>query len=312
MNGQTQPTTTQPTTAKPSTGSSVKLSVSSKSIFTGNRFAITATASGSVSWSSSNTGVATVVSRGTLSTIATQVNRYTPDVYDVGGYGKNDLTSDAGMFLAGNSAMGASWWLALAGAFAFALASYNIIIIEAGHIVKGYVIGYMPVTLAGMTLLFKRKYLWGAILFLLGVALSISNNHIQITYYLFLLCLFIYMGYLVAKVKAKEFAELGKVTAIMAVCAIVAVLPGAKTLYSNWELGEHSIRGESELTPKPNAAGVVEKKSSGLDKDYAFAWSYGKALKGIYGLRSSLRNMAHQLNIYHIQGKSALLISRIK
>ena len=74
MDGQTHPTTThpttthpttiQPTTAKPSTGSSVKLSVSSKSIFTGNRFAITATASGKVSWSSSNTGVATVDSRG--------------------------------------------------------------------------------------------------------------------------------------------------------------------------------------------------------------------------------------------------------
>lgn len=45
------------------------------------------------------------VSRGTLSTVATQINRYTPDVYDVGGYGKHDLTSDAGMFLAGNSAM---------------------------------------------------------------------------------------------------------------------------------------------------------------------------------------------------------------
>lgn len=60
----TYPTTTQPTTAKPSTGSSVKLSVSSKSIFTGNRFAITATASGKVSWSSSNKGVATVDSRG--------------------------------------------------------------------------------------------------------------------------------------------------------------------------------------------------------------------------------------------------------
>lgn len=62
----TQPTTTQPTTAKPSTGSSVKLSVSSKSIFTGNRFAITATASGSVSWSSSNTSVATVDSNGVV------------------------------------------------------------------------------------------------------------------------------------------------------------------------------------------------------------------------------------------------------
>ena len=57
--------------------------------------------------------------------------------------------------------MGASWWLALAGAFAFALASYNIIIIEAGHIVKAYVIAYMPVVLAGMALFFKRRYLWG-------------------------------------------------------------------------------------------------------------------------------------------------------
>lgn len=173
--------------------------------------------------------------------------------------------------------MGANWWLALAGAFAFALASYNVIIIDAGHIVKGYVIGYMPVTLAGMALLFKRKYLWGAILFLLGVALSISNNHIQITYYLFILCMFIYLGFLVGKIRAKEFAELGRVSIIMAVCALLAVLPGAKSLYSNWELAQHSIRGASELSQVPNADGSVDKKSSGLDKDYAFAWSYGKA-----------------------------------
>ena len=32
--------------------------------------------------------------------------------------------------------MGVNWWLALAGSIAFALASYNIIIIEAGHITK--------------------------------------------------------------------------------------------------------------------------------------------------------------------------------
>ena len=65
----TQPTTqpaTQPTTTKPSSSSSVKLSVTSKTIFTGNRFAITATASGSVSWSSSKTSVATVDSNGVV------------------------------------------------------------------------------------------------------------------------------------------------------------------------------------------------------------------------------------------------------
>ena len=110
----------------------------------------------------------------------------------------------------------------------------------------------------------------------MGVALSISNNHIQITYYLFILCLFIYIGYLVWKIKEKDWTELGKVTGIMVVCAVLAVLPGAKGLYSNWELGQQSIRGASELTPKPNADGTVEKKSTGLDKDYAFAWSYGK------------------------------------
>lgn len=34
-----------------------------------------------------------------------QINRYTPDLYDVGGYGHNDMTADAGMFIAGNTAM---------------------------------------------------------------------------------------------------------------------------------------------------------------------------------------------------------------
>ncbi len=40
-----------------------------------------------------------------VSNTLTQINRYTPDIYDVGQYGKKDLTSDAGMFIAGNSAM---------------------------------------------------------------------------------------------------------------------------------------------------------------------------------------------------------------
>jgi len=169
--------------------------------------------------------------------------------------------------------MGVNWWLAIAGAIAFAFASYNIIIIQAGHIVKAYVIAYMPVTLAGMALLFQKKHLWGGVLFLLGVALSLVNGHIQITYYLVLLCLFIYIGFAIAKFKRKEVSELLKVTAIMAVAVILAVLPNAKHMYANWELGQSSTRGATELTTT-TAAG--EKISSGLDRDYAFQWSYEK------------------------------------
>lgn len=169
--------------------------------------------------------------------------------------------------------LGVNWWLAVAGAIAFAFASYNLIIIEAGHITKAYVIAYMPSTLAGMALLFRNRYLWGSLLFLLGVALSISNGHIQITYYLVLLCLFIYAGYLVMKVKEKNFKELGLVTGIMAVAVLLAILPNAQKMYADWDLGKHSTRGPTELTTM-TAEG--EKISSGLDRDYAFQWSYGR------------------------------------
>lgn len=171
--------------------------------------------------------------------------------------------------------MGVNWWLAIAGSIAFAFASYNIIVIQAGHIVKAYVMAYMPLTLAGMVLLFRRSYLWGGVVFLLGIAFSLSNGHIQITYYLALLCLFIYLGYVVKTIKTKTYGEWLKTTLIMVACVILAVLPNAKHLYANWDLGEHSIRGASELTPKPDETGKVEKASTGLDKEYAFQWSYG-------------------------------------
>ena len=97
--------------------------------------------------------------------------------------------------------LGANTWLAVAGAIAYAFASYNIIILEAGHITKAYVIAYMPLTLAGMALLFKGKWLWGGIVTILGVALSVKNGHIQITYYLALLCLAVYAGYVADRLR---------------------------------------------------------------------------------------------------------------
>ncbi|MDR2496354.1 MAG: YfhO family protein [Tannerellaceae bacterium] len=172
--------------------------------------------------------------------------------------------------------LGVNRWLAVGGAIAFAFASYNIIVIEAGHIVKAYVIGYMPLTLAGMMLLFRRKLFWGGIVFLLGVALSLMNGHVQITYYLVLLALFVYAGYTVRTLMEKQLVEWGKVSLVMAICVVLAVLPNVRQMYQNWDLGQHSTRGQSELTPAPSSDGSVEKASTGLDKDYAFQWSYGK------------------------------------
>lgn len=171
--------------------------------------------------------------------------------------------------------MGVNKWLAIAGAIAYAFASYNIIIIEAGHITKAYVIAYMPLTLAGMALLFKNRWLWGFVVFTLGVAMSIVENHLQITFYLILLCALIYIGFVVKKIKSKDYPNLIKASLLMLLAVCLAVLPNLSNLYGNWEMSKNSIRGKSELTQLANATGQIEKVSGGLDKDYAFQWSYG-------------------------------------
>lgn len=170
--------------------------------------------------------------------------------------------------------MGVSRWLAVTGAVAFAFTSYNIIIIVAGHVTKAYVIAYMPLTLAGMCLLFRQKWLWGAVLFTLGTALSVTNNHLQITYYLFLFCLIFYAGYLVQTLKRKAYPQLLRVTGVLAACALLAVLPNISNLYFNYEQAQESMRGPSELTAA--VTGDTAKPSDGLEQDYAFEWSYGK------------------------------------
>lgn len=171
--------------------------------------------------------------------------------------------------------MGINRWLAIAGSIAFAFASYNIIIIVAGHITKAYVMAYMPLTLAGLYLLFKNKRLWGSILFVLGVALSIMNGHLQITYYLALFCLFLYLGFIQIMIKSASYSRLWKTTGLLLISVFLAVLANIGTLYSNYEGGQTSLRGPSELTAA--TTGSSEKVSTGLDKDYAFMWSYGKA-----------------------------------
>ena len=88
-------------------------------------------------------------------------------------------------------AFGVSPWLALVGALGFGLGSYNVIIIEAGHITKAWALSMMAPIFAGMVLTIRsaideslekrqrtRRVLWGSLLFTLALILQISFNHI--------------------------------------------------------------------------------------------------------------------------------------
>lgn len=179
-------------------------------------------------------------------------------------------------------AIGASPWLSLLGALAFGLGSYNIIIIEAGHITKAYAMAMMAPILGGMLLVLQRKkYLWGGILFALALGIQIACNHIQITYYTMLIGLILGLVYLVYAIKDKEFKSLLLGVGVMLIGIGFAIGANARLLFINQEYVKYTMRGGSEITVTPEdlykdgeAKSIAA--SDGLDIDYAYSWSYGK------------------------------------
>ena len=168
-------------------------------------------------------------------------------------------------------AMGMSSWLSIIGAIAFAFTSYNIIILEAGHNTKSLTIAYIPMVLAGIIVALRRNLWLGAALFALGLTLNLHFNHLQMTYYMLLLIIVFGIVEVVFAVKNGTIAELLKRGAVLAIAAILAVGVNFGRLYTTAEYSKHSIRGKSELT-QPNSG---ENVGSGLDREYAFNWSYG-------------------------------------
>lgn len=166
--------------------------------------------------------------------------------------------------------MGCGSFLSIGGALAFGLSTYNLTLFEAGHNSKIAAIAYMPLVTAGMVLLFRRKWLWGFAVFALGLSLEIRSNHLQITYYLALVLGIYFVVEAVQMIRHKHLNDLVKSTGLLAAAAILAVGSNASLLWSTSAYVGETIRGKSELTSNTQSTG-------GLDKDYAFQWSYGKA-----------------------------------
>jgi len=163
-------------------------------------------------------------------------------------------------------------YLAIAGALAYGLNTFFIVSVEAGHIWKVRAIAYMPLVVAGIHSAFKGKWLWGFILTALGMTWELMANHLQVTYYLFLLVLIYGIVQLVFHVREGKIIPFAKSSSILIMAVILAIGANFGRLWTTYEYGQYSIRGASELS----SSTTNEESSDGLDRSYAFRWSSGK------------------------------------
>ena len=159
---------------------------------------------------------------------------------------------------------------AFLGAIAFGLSTYLIIILGVGHNAKAHSIAYFAPVLAGILLVFQRKYLVGGILTAFALALQLCANHFQMTYYLLLLVLLLGAGYLFQAIKQKQLKNFLKAIGVLIGAAFIAVLSNATLLLATREYAAWSTRSKSTLT---TATTTIE--ASGLSKDYITEYSYG-------------------------------------
>ena len=169
--------------------------------------------------------------------------------------------------------VGSSPWMGMLGAIAFALASYNIIIIDAGHVSKCLVIATMPAVLGGVILTYRKRYVMGIIVTLLSLGLNVYWYHQQISYYLLIMILALVIAYFIVAIKEKTLKDFFIASFILLGVAVLAIIPAADKLAPTLDYTKETMRGGAVL----HGAADSEAGKSGLNRDYAFQWSYGKA-----------------------------------
>lgn len=156
----------------------------------------------------------------------------------------------------------------LIGSLAFGLTSYFSILVVAGHASKLNTLGYVPWMFIGYWKIINGKNyrLFGLLIFMVAVALQIRAGHPQISYYFAYLLAGLWVFDSWKLIREKAFKNWGYITGLLLIGGVIGLLGNAERILTLREYAEHSIRGGSAL-----------KGTTGLDTNYAFAWSQGIA-----------------------------------
>lgn len=165
---------------------------------------------------------------------------------------------------------GANPWLGILGGLSYAYSTFDPIIVAVGHDTQMLSISYAPAVIAGLLLLFKRKYWAGFAVTTVFASLMVMQNHIQIVYYLLIVAFIMYVAFLIKSVREKQVNAAIKAGALGLVAGIIGLANTALILFPTYDYAKESMRGgRSELT----LSDTTVKTKGGLDKDYAFRYS---------------------------------------
>jgi Bacterial membrane protein YfhO len=170
-------------------------------------------------------------------------------------------------------------YAAILGAIAFAFCTYSPIIITAGHDTKMFTLGYTPALIGAIILVFDKKYLTGFTLTALFTALQIGQGHQQISYYAFLVIAIMIVFLIVNAIRSKQTTGLAKSFSLVLFAGIMGIAVDAISIFPTYDYAKYSKRGgqlQMDESNKKNEK-VANGKTTGLSKEYAFQWSYGRA-----------------------------------
>ena len=167
------------------------------------------------------------------------------------------------------------WKIAIVGSLAFGFSTYLIIIFGAGHNSKAHAIAYMPIVLAGIIFIFKKRYFLGFIVTSIATALEIKANHPQMTYYLLFAILILSVVELIEAIQKNKIKQFITQSSIIIVAMLLAVGVNSSRLLATKEYADVSTRGKTALTINPD--GTKKEVTTGLSKEYITQFSYGKA-----------------------------------
>jgi hypothetical protein len=136
-----------------------------------------------------------------------------------------------------------------------------------------WAISYMPAVLAGLIYVYRTDWWRGIALLGISLALLMGTGHYQVIYYVMFMIGIAVISFLVVAIKTNKVKEFIISSVIAAIIAVVSVGPTMGGILSTMEYNKTTMRGgQSELTFTQHDQ---DKKTGGLDKEYAFRWSNG-------------------------------------